>query len=183
MAPEHVDLIKGALAGKLRAVGEYDAIIWKIRAGYAAILYGGMAVLLGKEGSALSENLNRELLALAIFLLIVGFSFSIFLVDFAFVKQKLKVVVSRDALLTWFLNEESDSDIFAIAHLLNLSGEDPRFDSENMNVGPSPAGHYQYDVGAQYKLRMNWHLRRVLLPLYCTAPVIALLLGIALAVS
>lgn len=46
------NLIAAALETKLGAIGGYDAIIWKIRAGYVAILYGALTLLLGVGGAS-----------------------------------------------------------------------------------------------------------------------------------
>lgn len=44
------ELIRSALDGKPQATSGYDAILWKIRAGYVAILYGALGLLLNKDG-------------------------------------------------------------------------------------------------------------------------------------
>jgi hypothetical protein len=44
------DLVEAALEAKLRAIFGYDSIIWKIRAGYTAAIYGALALTLGTRG-------------------------------------------------------------------------------------------------------------------------------------
>jgi hypothetical protein len=43
-------LISSALEGKFKAISGYDEMLWKIRSGYVAILYGISAIFLGTEG-------------------------------------------------------------------------------------------------------------------------------------
>jgi hypothetical protein len=185
MTPEHAALVKQELAGKVRATGEYDAIIWKIRAGYVAVLYGSVALLVGRDGVPDVGAIARSLpLAVSIFLLVGGFSVSIFLVDYAYVRQKLKVVVARDALLRWFVRATELSDLGAVYGLLNLSGEDPDYDAPGAasagRPGGGAAGGPQYDVAREYQRRKRWSLRQVLLPLYSTAPLVAVMTWLAI---
>jgi len=41
--------VRVSLEGKLQAIGGYDDILWKIRVGYPAVLYGVLSIALGKE--------------------------------------------------------------------------------------------------------------------------------------
>jgi hypothetical protein len=50
---EHDPLVRAELEGKVRAVGDHDVILWKIRAGYLAILYGSLGLLLGTSAVAI----------------------------------------------------------------------------------------------------------------------------------
>jgi hypothetical protein len=45
------ELARSALKAKLNAIAGYDTILWKIRAGYLAVLYGSLGLILGTAGS------------------------------------------------------------------------------------------------------------------------------------
>ncbi|MEJ2737646.1 MAG: hypothetical protein P8189_29500, partial [Anaerolineae bacterium] len=94
------NLIGAALESKLGAIGGYDTIIWKIRAGYVAILYGALTLLLGVGGaSSLAVITDNPVHAVSILILILGLSATSFIVDFSYVRKKLKVIVARDELI------------------------------------------------------------------------------------
>jgi hypothetical protein len=44
------ELIRLELRGKLLAVERYDSMLWKIRSGYIAILYGTLTIIGGASG-------------------------------------------------------------------------------------------------------------------------------------
>ena len=105
------ELIHEALSGKLKAIAGYDEIIWKIRAGYLAILYGALAILLGTEGISKWESIAEDPARMrALLLLIVGFSASVFLVDLGYVRKKLKVVVAYDLLINFVISNSGNLD-------------------------------------------------------------------------
>jgi hypothetical protein len=67
-------LISSELEGKLKAISGYDDMLWKIRSGYVAILYGIPAIFLGTEGVPnLKELMADSGRALFILLLLGGF--------------------------------------------------------------------------------------------------------------
>jgi hypothetical protein len=119
-------LIMSALEGKLAAIAGYDSILWKIRAGYGAILYGSLALILGTSGipdfRAVVSELNR---VLVIFLLLIVFSLSAYVVDKTYLTKKLKVIVTRDRLMAMALTGMSDADTDDLQTLLSISGELP----------------------------------------------------------
>ncbi len=43
------ELIRSQLQGKTRSLGQYDAILWKLRSGYVVVLYGVLTDYLGKR--------------------------------------------------------------------------------------------------------------------------------------
>ena len=91
------DIVTIELEGKSAAISSYDEILWKIRSGYASILYGSVAVL--------SALVNKEVLTfgdsvtLSATVLIVGFSIFGAGMDYSFLSSKLRVVKHRDHLL------------------------------------------------------------------------------------
>jgi hypothetical protein len=123
-----------------------------------AILYGSVALLVGSNGAPDVGAIARSLpLAVSIFLLVGGFSFSICLVDYAYVRQKLRVVVARDALLRWFVRASDETDVGAVCGLLDLSGEDPDYDALGTVGAGEPtadrAGGPAYDIAREYQRR------------------------------
>jgi hypothetical protein len=100
-------LIKDELDGKASAIARYDDMIWKIRTGYAVLLYGVVGIVAGL--------LNQKTIAvtsttsLAIPMLIVGFSVFGAMLDYSFMSAKLRVVKYRDQLV-------------AVAHSIAVTG-------------------------------------------------------------
>lgn len=90
-------LVADELSGKAAAITEYDKMLWKIRSGYAVLLYGSIGIIVGL--------VNKEVLTLsaptliAIALLVIGFSIFGALIDFSFMESKLRVVNYRDKLI------------------------------------------------------------------------------------
>jgi hypothetical protein len=76
------ELVKSALEGKLTAIAGYDEILWRVRAGYLAVLYGSLGLILGKASPpdlrVLATNLPTAVAAIS---LISGFSLAAFLID------------------------------------------------------------------------------------------------------
>lgn len=150
-------LIHEELSGKLKAIAGYDEIIWKIRAGYLAILYGSLAILLGTEGitnwSSLAEDQAR---IRALLLLIIGFSTSAFLVDLGYLRKKVKVVVAYDLLIDYVISNSGNLDGIN-RNLLHISGE------------AQPAS-------STFRRKVLWNVSWIILPLYGIAPVLALMI-------
>lgn len=94
-------LIRDALAGKAGAVARYDEIIWKIRTGYAVLLYGSIGIVAGLVNQK-SVTLDSKV-AWAASVLIIGFSVFGALLDYSFMSAKLRVIKYRDRLteLAW----------------------------------------------------------------------------------
>jgi hypothetical protein len=91
------ELVRVSLEGKLRAIGGYDDILWKIRVGYAAVLYGTLSIAFGKE--FVESVTARPELARYLGALVIGFTVAAVVIDLGFQSEKLKVVVTRDALV------------------------------------------------------------------------------------
>ena len=94
-------LVKDELRGKAAAVAKYDEFLWKIRSGYAVLLYGAIGVVAGLVNQDAISLDSRA--AWAGVVLIVGFSVFGALLDYSFMAAKLRVIKYRDRLveLAW----------------------------------------------------------------------------------
>jgi hypothetical protein len=92
------NLILKGLEGKDRALAEYDQILWKIRTGYAAVLYGVFTLVV-----SLSDNtqwhLSTERAGMVALALTTGFTISIAALDFSFLCSKYRVVQAKEELV------------------------------------------------------------------------------------
>ena len=158
LTPE--SLIREELEAKLSAIGGCDQIIWKIRAGYVAILYGGLTLLLGVGGASGLAVITGDLVhAVSILILILGLSATSFIIDFSYVRKKLRVIVARDALIDIALRSDvADKDTVRV--LLHIAGE--------TFVELMPEGAQK-----EYQAKCRWNLKWILLPLYTTTPLLA----------
>lgn len=85
------------LRGKAEALNRYDEIIWRIRTGYAVLLYGAVGVVAGLVNQkAIKLNFRA---ACAAIVLIIGFSLFGAVLDYTFMLAKLRVVKYRDRLI------------------------------------------------------------------------------------
>ena len=89
-------LIKDELDGKASAIARYDDMLWKIRSGYAVILYASIGLIAGLVNEGKIE-LNL-ITAFSISILIFGFSAFAAFLDYSFMRSKLRVVSYRDRL-------------------------------------------------------------------------------------
>jgi hypothetical protein len=154
------NLIGSALESKLGAISGYDAIIWKIRAGYVAILYGALTLLLGVGGASGLAVITGDLVhAMSILILILGLSVTAFIVDFSYVRKKLKVIVARDELIDVALKSDALAEE-SVRMLLHIAGE-------------TFVESFPDKVQKEYRAKRNWNLKWVLVPLYTTTPVLA----------
>jgi len=162
-------LIRMALDSKLRAIVGYDDILWKIRVGYAVVLYGALSLVLSKEGAmslALSNETATRLTVwwtvLCVGALIIGFTLAASVIDAGFQVKKLKVVVARDALVgLWFAGFPAENAEHVKA-LCRIAGE------MSIRELPEPA---RRDFWPKLWSNILW----ALLPLYSVAPIAALL--------
>src|SRR5262249_22612462 len=120
--PTRGELIRSALDGKLTALAGYDQIIWKIRAGYAAVVFGSLTLLLGKDGSLLGKGASIAEYAV-LFLLVCAFSSAGGVVDYDFSKRKRRVVISRDRLIDYLWDDKLLDNAKEAKELLHISGE------------------------------------------------------------
>lgn len=153
------ELMRGQLAGKLVALGRYDEILWKIRTGYVAVLYGMLAFLLGSE-SRLAEALAPAGALEALFPMSLGLSMCALLIDCSFLLAKLRVVAARDrlsdlaALRAREARPLTDDETRELLRLLHLSGEQPGLPPYPLLLGglwPLP-GIYLFTPVAVYAL-------------------------------
>ncbi len=121
------ELIRMELEGKDRAQSGYDSILWKIRAGYAAVLYGSLSLivtLVEKWKVFLPPTKGIIIFAL----LIVGFSLFAAILDSFFLRSKLRVIIAKDKLVDLSVDLVSQQHISAekrteINNMLHVSGE------------------------------------------------------------
>jgi hypothetical protein len=160
------DLMRMAMEGKAAAGARYDQIIWKIRAGYIAVVYGGITLL-----SALTGH-GKALHARWLLPVIVGaFSLAAFTIDLTFSRSKYRLVASRNDLIdhAWhlakagFAADELAQRDDRLRTLLRISGEEQ--DPETKRV--------------VWKFILR-ELTLVLASLYFVPPVIAAVAAVAL---
>jgi hypothetical protein len=118
-------LISDALKEKLEAISGYDDIIWKIRAGYLAILYGSIGLFLGTNGiSDIGGLISDQKIVIILVLTVLGLSLSAYQIDSTYTLRKLKVIVTRDLLIDFILHEQHTYPEY-LPQLLRVSGEIP----------------------------------------------------------
>jgi len=123
------ELIRSQLQGKSRALERYDDILWKIRAGYVAGLYGLLTILSGKEFE-LSDLIGTLDKIEVLFYTAIGFSLCALSIDMGFLVAKLRVVQARNTLSELALDlaatrPRTATNISKLKPLLHLSGEAP----------------------------------------------------------
>lgn len=160
-----------ALDGKLKAISGYDDIIWKIRAGYIAILYGLPALILGTEGIPdIQKIISNKLQSAIIILLLIGFSISSYIVDGTYLKKKVKVITSRNMLMRIAIEKKFDGNN-DFPTLLLISGE--------LQPKDMPK-----EALAEFKVMFAANRRQELLPIYGVPPLLVVLIyGIVLLTS
>jgi len=119
-------LVKDELDGKSRAIAKYDEMLWKIRSGYAVLLYGAIGIVAGLVNQKVVTLDSR--VAWAAVVLIMGFSIFGALLDYLFMAAKLRVVKYRDRLteLAWsraMLKELTEDEDQQLLECLKNSGE------------------------------------------------------------
>jgi uncharacterized integral membrane protein len=139
-------LIREALAGKAVAVAKYDEMIWKIRTGYAVLLYGAIGIVAGLVNQKAVSLESR--VAWAAVVLIIGFSVFGALLDYSFMAAKLRVIKYRDRLieLAWSRAISAQTEEAPNAELLEClknSGERKERTDWSRRVGrPVPLIYY-----------------------------------------
>ena len=94
----HEDLIQRTLDGKDGAIAAYDEMLWKIRTGYAAVLYG-VFTLVVSLGDKTKWPLSVERAGLVALTLITGFTICAAALDFSFLRSKFRVIQTKEELL------------------------------------------------------------------------------------
>jgi hypothetical protein len=120
-------LIQRTLDGKDRAIAAYDGMLWKIRTGYAAVLYG-VFTLVVSLGDKTKWPLSLEGAQLVALTLITGFSICAGTLDFFFLRSKFRVIQSKEELIDLALSLASGEPLEAwkgtsLNILLHNSGE------------------------------------------------------------
>lgn len=159
-------LIKSGLEDQVNAITGYEGVIWKIRSGYVVVLYGTLTLVLGKDGvpniCVITQDSGHSL---ALISLILGLSLSVFLIDFGYVRKKIKFVVAREMLIEFACSLNFDirnkEDRERLKELLHIAGE----------TRPSKLPE---EVRLEYKAKRKWNLVWILLPVYLTTPLIAI---------
>jgi hypothetical protein len=152
------DLIRESLADKLGAIAGYNDVLWKVRVGYAAVLYGTLSLALSREAARVPPA--DRWAALSVAALVVGFSAAAGVIDAGFQVKKLKVVVTRDALVRVALAEAGPADPAGLEMLCLIAGEMPLREL---------SGGMRGEFGTRVRSYVGW----VLLPLYAPAPLVA----------
>jgi hypothetical protein len=122
------ELIQLELRGKFLAIERYDSILWRIRSGYVAILYGTLTIVGGASGLIATPDPDNNRMLLVLLLLIWGFSLCGFVVDFYFLRAKARVVNDtnelQDLALDIVLGKTSvEAEYDKLRELLHISGE------------------------------------------------------------
>ena len=118
-------LLLDELQGKAVALTGYDESLWKVRSGYAVLLYGSVGLVIGFVDKEMSGASISVLCAAGLLI----FSFSIFgaLMDYSFMRSKICVVNHRDKLIELAYEKAATgnwtADKSAILDSLKNSGE------------------------------------------------------------
>ena len=120
-------LIQIGLEGKDKAIAAYDEMLWKIRTGYAAVLYGifTLVVSLGDKTKWLFSIETAGLVAVT---LITGFTICAAALDFSFLRSKFRVIQAKEELVDLALRLASGGTLeewrgSSLNTLLHNSGE------------------------------------------------------------
>lgn len=144
-------LIKQELDGKATAIARYDEMLWKIRSGYAVLLYGAVGLvvaMVNQETIALTSQT-----ALSASTLIIGFSVFGAVLDYCFISAKLRVVNYRDRLIELVFSRVTGESAAAAAsgellECLKNSGERREHINWGRRVGRSIPLLYYGGTGA-----------------------------------
>jgi hypothetical protein len=119
------DVILHEIAGKNAAIHAYDGIIWKIRSGYVALVFGGWAILLKSlaEGSIGQDHIF--IVVISMFLVNLGMSFGGCFIDCNYVRRKFRVILALNNLVKSVKDNREDLDL--VSHeLLRVAGDDAK---------------------------------------------------------
>src|ERR1041385_7240046 len=121
-------LIQAALQGKDKAIAAYDDMLWKIRTGYAAVLYGTFTLVVSL-GDKKNWPLPFTRVGLVAVTLICGFTCCAAALDFSILSAKFRVIQAKEELMDLALSLASGEAIekwsgTPLQTLLHNSGED-----------------------------------------------------------
>jgi hypothetical protein len=122
------ELIRLESRGKFLAIERYDSMLWKIRTGYIAILYGTLTIIGGARGLIASPDPVNNRMLIAVVLLIWGFSLCGVVVDLFFLRAKARVVNATNKLEDLALKFATgkttvEAEYHKLRDLLHISGE------------------------------------------------------------
>lgn len=117
-------LILAQLKGKHEAIGRHDAILWRVRSGYVAVLYGSLLLFAGKEGGLVPLLEKLVLVWTAITTALVSNSI-LACMDVGFRFRQPKVVAAYDRLsdLASALAAGGEARDDETRRLLHITGE------------------------------------------------------------
>ena len=148
---------------KWEAINKYDDIIWKVRVGYLAILYTSLVFLTGMENMGnLGILAMNNAVSLSVFFIILGFSISSFLVDIAYLSKRTRVIVIRDMLIDLVYDPE-----------YKVKGNPHRF--LHVSAELHLKKHFRH-AHREYKEKFRWNFWRIVLPIYVTTPLLAIII-------
>lgn len=87
-------LFLGEVEGRYKAIQTYEAITWKVRAGYLALLFAGWSVLLkGVEGN------NALALVVGMLIFSIALAYGAWATDRKYIRHKFSVIRALDKLV------------------------------------------------------------------------------------
>ena len=161
-------LITSGLDDQVRAIAEYERVIWKVRVGYVLVLNGALALALRGSGNPLEilSNLKNFHPVIGI---VVGISLTFFFIDFGYVRKKLKFVVARELLIDLACSPDFEPGSAAVKkdlkEILHIAGE------------TRPTKLFG-DAKAEYYEKRRWNLFWILLPIYAALPFLSVVLTV-----
>lgn len=120
-------LVTSGIEGKNAAMADYGEMLWKIRGGYAAVLYGTFTLVVALSDKAKVGLSGNKAAAIAL-ILITGFTVCAAALDFHFLRSKLRVVDTKEELVDLALHLASGATLEEwrgrpLALLLHNAGE------------------------------------------------------------
>jgi hypothetical protein len=161
-------LIKSGLDDQVSAIAGYENIIWKLRAGYVLVLNGALALVLGGNKTLdICNQANDYSFSISLFSMILGISLTFFVIDFGYVRKKIKFVVARELLIDLAcspdFNAESENIKKCLKDILHIAGE----------TRPKKLPDL---AKPEYKEKRRWNLFWILLPIYAAIPLLSIFL-------
>ena len=158
-------LITSGLADQVSAIAGYESVIWKLRVGYVLVLNGALALALKGSGNPL-EILSNLRYSHPLFGIVVGISLTFFLIDFGYVRKKLKFVVARELLIDLACSQNFDPRDSRVKECLK----------EILHIaGESRPTKLPETAKSEYYEKRRWNLFWILLPIYTALPILCVL--------
>lgn len=159
-------LIKSGLDDQVNAIAGYENIIWKLRAGYVLVLNGALALVLdGGKTLDICSKANDPRYSISLFSMILGISLTFFVIDFGYVRKKLKFVVARELLIDLAcspeFNAQNEEVKKSLKKILHIAGETRPRTLPNL-------------AKTEYKEKRKWNLIWILLPIYAAIPLLSI---------